>query len=287
MRKGGVVALALAGFLFLGGTVLFYSKYQKSQADYAQATAQEEETRARYVQSINEIAAIQDSLDTIGLAETPLIPAGTQSEMPQTQRDQVLGRIATLKAGLERTKDRIQELDNRLKRNGVRIAGLQRMIGDLKKRANEKEELIAQLNGQLDNLHTQVTGLTTELQTNQQELAQNQQELVARQQELATIFYTMGKKKELMKSGVIVAQGGVLGVGKTLKQSGQFNETSFTAMNTDQETVIRIPAKSVQILSPQPTSSYTLMATAKDVFELHITDAKEFRKVKHLVILMT
>jgi hypothetical protein len=79
----------------------------------------------------------------------------------------------------------------------------------------------------------------------------------------------------------------VLGVGKTLKVSGTVNEAAFTPLDTDQEQVIRIPAKKALVLSPQPTSSYTLMATGPDVMELHIVDAKEFRKVKHLVILTT
>jgi len=39
------------------------------------------------------------------------------------------------------------------------------------------------------------------------------------------------------------------------------------------------------VVSPQAPSSYTLTMTSPDVMELHITDAKEFRKVKHLVIM--
>ncbi len=287
--KTGVIVLTLPGALFLGGTALFYSKYQKSEANVAQLTAQEQETRIRYSQAIGEISTIQDSLNTIVLGEAPMIPGGSNSEVnvPASSREQVLSRIATLKAGLERTKVRIEELDARLKQNGVRIAGLQKMIGGLKKTVSEKEEQIAQLNTQVQSLNTQVTGLTTEVETKSQEIATKDQELTDKQHELATIFYTIGKKKDLTKSGVVVAQGGVLGMGKTLKVSGTVNEAAFTPLDTDQEQVIRIPAKKALVLSPQPTSSYTLMATGPDVMELHITDAKEFRKVRHLVILTT
>jgi len=285
--KTGVIALAVISALFLGGTALYYSKYQKSQENVAQLTAQGQETQMRYSQAIGEIASIQDSLDTIVLGEAPVIPGGTQSEtnLPATSREQVLSRISTLKAGLERTKERIQDLDARLKKNGVRIAGLQKMIGGLKKAVSEKEEQIAELNGQVNTLHTQVSGLTTEVETKSQEIATKDQQLTDKQHELATIFYTIGKKKELVKSGVVVAEGGVLGVGKTVKPSGKYNESSFTPLDTDQQTVIRIPAKKAMVVSPQPASSYTLMLTSPDVMELHITDAKEFRKVKHLVIM--
>jgi len=284
--KTGVIVLAVLTALFLGGTAIYYSKYQKSEENVAQLTAQEQETRIRYSQAIGEIATIQDSLNTIVLGEAPMISGGNQSEvnLPASSREQVLGRIATLKAGLERTKDRIQDLDARLKKNGIRIAGLQKMIGGLKKTVSEKEEQIAQLNGQVDQLNTRVSGLTTEVEQKTAVIETKDQELTQKQHELATIFYTVGKKKELVKSGVVVAEGGVLGVGKTLKPSGTYNESAFTPLDTDQEQVIRIPAKKAMVLSPQAPSSYTLMMTSPNVMELHIVDAKEFRKVKHLVI---
>jgi len=287
--KTGVIVLAVLSALFLGGTALYYSKFKKSEDNVAQLTAQEQETRIRYSQAIGEISTIQDSLNTIVLGEAPMIPGGSASEVnvPATSREQVLSRIATLKAGLERTKERIEQLDSKLKQNGVRIAGLQKMIGGLKKTVTEKEEQIATLTTQVQSLNTQVTGLTTEVQTKTEEIATKDQQLTDKQHELATIFYTIGKKKDLTKSGVVIAQGGVLGMGKTVKVSGTVNESAFTPLDTDQEQTIRIPAKKAMVVSAQPTSSYTLMATGPDVMELHITDAKEFRKVKHLVIITT
>src|SRR5437660_5429821 len=110
--KTGVIALALISALFLGGTALYFSKYQKSQENVAQLTAQQQETQMRYSQAINEIATIQDTLNTIVLGEAPVIPGGSQSEtnLPASSREQVLSRISTLKAGLERTKERIEDL---------------------------------------------------------------------------------------------------------------------------------------------------------------------------------
>jgi len=287
MRKSGVIALALIGLLFLGGTVLYYSKYRQSEAEFSQMTAQEHETRIKYGQAINEISMIHDSLNTIVLGEAPLLQGHAQSEvpLPPTVRDQVLGRISMLRAGLERTKERIQALDAKLKRNGVQISGLQKMIAGLKKSVAEREESIAQLNTQVQSLQTRVAGLTADVNTKEMELTTKQQELTEKQRELATIFYTVGTKKELQRAGVVVAEGGVLGVGKSLKTSTQFDESLFTPLNTDQESVIRLPATHrVLILSAQPASSYTLRITGKDEMELQITNPNEFRKVKHLVI---
>jgi uncharacterized coiled-coil protein SlyX len=284
VRRSSVIVWSLITLLLVGVSVVFYSKYKKYENDYTQLTAAEEQTRQRYENAVSEIAAIQDSLNAIVLGDEAgkLMPAQLQTEggTPQTHRDAILERIAMLKAGLERTKDRIQELDSRLKKSGIRIAGMERMIVGLKKTVAEKEQQIALLDGQVDALETQVAGLSADVEVKTMEAE-------TKQRELATIYYAMGTKKELTNSGVVESKGGVLGMGKTLKPTGQVNETIFTALDTDHENVIRIPAENAKVLSAQPVTSYTLQPVSKELVELRILDPKEFRKVRHLVILMT
>lgn len=284
MRRGPVIALALISLLLVGTTVVFYSKYQKSVASYAQLQAEDSSTRMRYSAAISEIAAIQDSLNAIVLGPDAVQarPARSQTEveLPPTYRDQVFDRIALLKDAIERTKDRITELDARLKKNGIKIAGLEKMIAGLRKSVAEKEDHIAQLTTQVDTLQTRVAGLNTEVEGQQVEIEQ-------KQRELATVFYAVGSKKELKEAGIVESEGGVLGLGKTLKPSGNFNEAVFTPLDTDHENVIRISAEKAQVLSAQPASSYVLQQVGKDMVELRIVDPKEFRKIKQVVILTT
>lgn len=282
MRRTGVFALALVALLLVGATYVFYTKYRKSAAEYVELTAQQDEMRQRYGQAINEIVTIQDSLNAIVLgpegAGSPLSQHPAEVEGAGTLHDQVLARVSTLKAAIERTKERIEELDARLKKSGVKIQGLERMIAGLRKTVSQKEETIAQLNTQVDTLQTRVAGLSVEVED-------THRVLVDTQHEMATIFYTMGSKKQLIQSGVVVAQGGVLGLGKTVKPSGQFNESSFNTLDTDQENVIRIPAHKAQVVTPQPVTSYVIQSMGENMMELRILDPKEFRKVKHLVIM--
>ena len=288
MRRPVGFVLAAVAVLLLGATAVSYSKYKKSQSDFEQATTNQEQMRQRYENAVSEIVSIQDSLNAIVLGEDHVQVAAGRTDVetnePGTLHDNVQARLAELKSAIERTKDRIEELDHRLKRSGVKIAGMEKMIEGLRKSVTEKEEHIAQLNGQVDTLQTRVVGLTTDVETKQQELSAKQEELMARQQELATVFYTMGTKKELSKSGVVESKGGVLGLGKSLKLSGQYDQSRFTALNTDQENVIRIPYQKAVVLSAQPVTSYSIQPVNKEMVELHILNATEFRKVKHLVI---
>jgi len=280
----GAVVLVLAG-----ATVFLYQRYQKSSADFVALQNEEQSMRNRYGQAINEIAAIQDSLNAIVLGDEAarLQPSDLQSEQNISARsDEVLERIAVIKAGIERTKDRIQELDAQLKKNGVKVAGLQRMMANLKKDVEQKEQLVADLTSQVEQLNTRVTGLTTEVEQNQVVIAEQASTLEERQRELGTIYYAIGSKKDLTEAGLVVAKGGVLGMGKTLEASGKVTDGSFTPLNTDQETVIHIAAEKAQVLSDQPASSYALQQVGKEL-ELRILDPKQFRTVKHLVIVTT
>jgi predicted RNase H-like nuclease (RuvC/YqgF family) len=289
MRKSVGIVLALISVLLLGATVVSFVNYKKSAAQFAEATASEANMRLRYDRAVSEIVTIQDSLNVIVLGPdaSRFVSAAPldESQPPGTLHDAVLSRIASLKASIERTKERIEELDARLKKNGVQIVGLEKMIARLRGAVSEKEARIAELSTQVDTLSTRVAGLSVQVDNQQLELTVKQDELTSKQRELATIFYAMGTKKELTSSGVVESKGGVLGIGKTLEPTGYFDEAAFVSLDTDQENVIRIPAERAQVLSAQPLASYVLEPIGKEMYELRILDAVQFRKVKHLVIL--
>ncbi|HET9950809.1 MAG TPA: hypothetical protein VFS09_03330 [Candidatus Eisenbacteria bacterium] len=289
MRRGVVAILAIGCAVLLGATAVSYSKYKKSEAQFQQATADQADMQQRYDRAVNEIVSIQDSLSAIVLGpnDSRSVPPSTQLETPQTIHDTTLSRIAMLKSAIERTKERIEELDTRLKKSGVKIQGLEKMIAGLKNSVSEKEQQIASLNGQVDTLSTRVAGLSQQVNQQEVELTIKQDEITAKQHELATVFYAVGTKKELTTSGVVESKGGVLGFGKTVKPTGQFNEASFTPLDTDQENVIRIPAEKAQVISAQPATSYVIQPVDEKTVELKILNAEEFRKVKHVVILTT
>jgi hypothetical protein len=280
----GVAAIAV---LLLVATGLLFMKYRQTSAEFASAKQAEESARGSYTEAINSIAEIQDSLNTIVLGDSSvgLVPSSYQGEhrLTESRGDEVLDKIAMLKAGLERTKSRIMDLDQRLKESGIHVAGLQHMLVNLKRSVKEKEMAIADLTGRVDSLQTQVTGLAATVQQKDSDIAAQAQTIEDKRRELGTVLYVIGSKKDLTKQGVLTAKGGVLGMGKTLEPTGKADETLFTAIDTDMETTVHIPATKVQVVSNQPASSYQLTKVGNET-ELHIIDPKEFRTVKHLVI---
>ena len=272
MRAPRVVFVAVL-LVAVGSAGVFFQKYHQSTTALAAEQAENEATRGHYAAAIGSIAAIQDSLNAIvlGDAAARLTPSGYEVErnLSASQGDLVLAKIGLLKAGVERSKARIEELDRNLKKSGLKIEGLERLMASLRRSVAKKEEMIAQLTTQVDSLHTQVDGLT----------ASNEE----KRQELGTVFCMMGSKKELTTAGAVVATGGVLGLGKTLKPTGDIDESRCLAIDTDQETTVDIPAKKALVVSAQPATSYALESLGDHTL-LRILDPKEFRKVRHLVI---
>lgn len=269
------------GLLVLAGlSAVLYFQNRQGQLALQEARAREDATHRRYESAIDDIAAIQDSLNaiTFGEDQNDLSSSGVSAErrLSPNRTDDALQRVAILRNGIQRTRERIVELETRLKESGKKNAGLERMISNLKAGLKTKEEMVAQLTGQVDQLNTQVTSLNSTVVTQDSTLEE-------RRRELGTVYYVIGPRQELLKSGAVVARGGVLGLGKTLDPSGQVNEAQFKPIDTDMETVIPIAASKVRVLSAQPPNSYTIEEVAGG-FQLRITDPVEFRKVRHLVV---
>jgi uncharacterized coiled-coil protein SlyX len=291
MRKSLSYSLGAVIIILLAASGVLFAKYRKTTADYNASKASEEASQARYAQTIDAIAEIQDSLNAISVGDTSvqMISRDLAEEKrlgQQPNNEEAMERIAVLRSVVLRSKERIRELEASLSKSGHKVKGLEKMIAGLKKSVADKETAIAQLTEQVNGLQTQVTDLNTTVQENQVALVERDSTIEEHRKELATVYVAVGNKKELQQQGVIVAKGGVLGMGKSFRPANAPVQTAFTPLDTDQETVIRTQAtklENAKVLSAQPAGSYELVAVDGHV-ELHILDPKEFRKIRQLVI---
>jgi len=195
-----------------------------------------------------------------------------------------LDRIAMLRQSIQNSKDRITMLETNLKKSGIKVNGLQRLVANLKKSVADREAEVAVLTTRVDSLNTQVTGLTATVTEREDTLRTRDTQIEDKRRELATVFYAVGTKGDLQKAGVIRSSGGVLGLGKTVVPTTNPDPNAFTAMDTDQSSVIHISSTKARVISAQPLASYELVPTGGGM-DLHIVNPTEFRKIKQVVIL--
>jgi hypothetical protein len=288
MRRPVVIILVIVGLALVAGLVVMFQRYTQVSSDYRDMKSAEESVRSQYAQAFDVIAEIQDSLSTVALSDSSvrMLARAARDEQKATdvRRNEALERISLINASIERSKERIRKLEDNVRRSGVRIVGMERMLTTLKESLAAKEQLVTVLTGRVDTLTTQVSDLTTTVAQTQDTLRIRDLTIEQKQRDLATVFYIIGSKKMLTDAGVVAARGGLLGIGKTLLQTGKLDESRFTTIDTDRQRVIHTGAARVEVLSAQPVASYTLQLVDAKV-DLQITNPAEFRKVKHLVVM--
>lgn len=288
MRKTTQWVLIGITVLLAGAATALYMQNQKTQEQLASTKLSESQVQDRYDRTIESIAEIQDSLDAIAVGPEgrAMFEGKTEAErrMSGPNRQDALDRIAALRTSIAQNKQRIQELEQNVKKSGVQVKSLNRLIASLKRNVTEKEDEIAILNTRVESLSTQVTTLTTTVAEREDTLRTRDTQLEDKRRELATIYYVVGDKDRLKDSGVIETKGGVLGVGKTITPSRTPDLAVFQPLDTDQETVIRTGTPKARLISAQPAGSYQLQLVNGQM-ELHILNPTEFRKVKQVVIL--
>jgi hypothetical protein len=288
MKKTTQWVLIGATVLFAGIATALYVDNRKTDTELANAKLSESQVQERYSRTIESIAEIQDSLDAISLGPegTAMFEGKTEAErrMSGANRRDALDRIAVLRTSIAQNKERILQLESSVKKSGVKVAGMEKLIASLKRNVAEKEDMVAILNTRVESLNTQVTGLTATVIEREDTLRTRDTQLEDRRRELATVYVAVGTKDQLKDSGVIESKGGVLGIGKTVTPSRTPDPAAFTAVDTDEETVIRIPGEKARLISAQPAGSYELRLVGTQM-ELHILNPTEFRKVKQVVIL--
>lgn len=287
MRRPVVIGGIAVMVLLAGAATWAFAKYQSRTQEFHVLQEDNLEMRDRYGEAIGEIVAIQDSLNAIVLGEEEarlVSELDSESRLTRTEGDLALARISVIKAGIERTKARIQELDRDLKQRGVKIAGLEKMIDGLKRSVADKEARVAALTTQVDTLQSRVTVLATHVEAQEQTIAEQSEDIEEKRREASTVYYVAGTKKELTESGAVIASGGLLGIGRTLEPTGHVDPARARPVDTDLQTVIRIPSDRVEVISAQPANSYRLQVVGEET-ELVIVDPDAFRQVKHLVVM--
>ena len=288
MRRPNSIMLALVVLLLVAATATLWQRNQQLAASVDNARKSQDATNSQYSDAISAISAIQDSLGALGVPEAiaPVLPGtqATERGLSAARGREALDRIALLKAGITRTKARIRQLESRLHGNGLHIAGLESMLNTMRRTLAERETQVAAMAAQVDSLNTQVTGLTAVVTTARDMIQTQTQTIETQRQDLGRVFYVIGSKQDLERAGVVKATGGVLGLGKTLLATGDATPALYKSIDTDAEQVLTIPSHRARVLSAQPAASYTLVPVGNQM-ELHITDAREFRTVKRVVIM--
>jgi hypothetical protein len=238
-----------------------------------------------FIASFNEVEA---NLDAVAAKQNIIVKnADKPGELKPNQKARINDEIASINALMEQNRKKIVELDRKLKSSGNKNANLTKAVETLNAQLVQKFVELKDLNARLDALNVQCAQLETSVNILTAENAAKDQTIAEETAALHTAYYVVGKAKDLQDANLIDRKGGLLGIGRTSKLSGDFDNSKFTRIDYTQTGTIAVNSD-MKIITSHPSDSYTLDTDDKDkdkVTNIRILNAEKFWSAsKYLVV---
>lgn len=294
MKKFPILTVAIASMLTISCKDNSQQTAPASMLDSTDVvTMSREELEATLMTQDTLIALVNDiSADMIQLKSIEMIvssPTGISGETA-SQKQQIIADMQAVKQTLAERRQRLAELEKKLKDNSAQNATLLKTIENLKAQIEQNEVTIqtltkelAEANIKISNLTVTVDSLNTNVATEKAEKAKAQEEASNLTTELNTCYYAIGSKKELEEHNII--QSGFLR--KTKIMQGDYQMGYFTAIDKRTSTTIALHSKKAKILTNQPTDSYKIVDDANGLKILEITNPSRFWAASNYLVIQT
>lgn len=208
------------------------------------------------------VKEVSTSLQQIKQLENIMTVAAAHPAENAGQRAQILSDIACLKKKVQQRKEKLQQLETRLRDSTINNKELTETIEALRIQIDSqieeidglRQQLIAanekidMLNGEVDSLNTTITAVSGEL-----DVAQDASLRLAN--ELNTCYYVIATKSDLKKHNII--ESGFLRKTKLMK--GDFDKGYFVISDKRVLDTLALGTPKARILTTHPEASYELL----------------------------
>lgn len=201
------------------------------------------------------------------------------------QREDILKNIQLAGKMLSDNRKRISKLKSQLGKYKLQNTELSKRLEEADTRIADYEQQLAGLRQELADKNTQLADLSTKAEKLQFESIMQKEFADKYENELNTAYYTKGSSRELKKSGVIVKEGGVLGLGATEELNDQYPERMFAKIDIRKTTSIPVNAKKARLVTTHPDGTYEMKEVNGQIASLEIKNPDEFWKIsRHMVL---
>lgn len=223
---------------------------------------------------------IEDNLAMINFKEDEIRIKSQDVELAEDGKQWILQQIQNINQLREDNKRKVNQLAKQLKNKNNKIASLEKLVTSLQGKIVDQDVEIDMLRSELEDLDREYVELLEAYE------AQSTMtfELM---QDANKVFYAYGTEKELIDNGVIVKEGGFIGIGKKTNLKGDFNDEYFTEADLTKTQSIDIDGgDKLKLITDHPSSSYAI-ETKGTMHQIKISNEKNFWKVsKYLVVIV-
>jgi uncharacterized coiled-coil protein SlyX len=208
-----------------------------------------------------------------------------KSENGKIDRKAIANDIQTLDALLEDNKQKLANLNEKLRKSGIKITQLENKIAELNKVIEERDAELAEARKVIGEKDNQIASLNNTVNDMQVNLDKKDTAMVHQQNENAKVFYTIGTLKELKAKGLVEYNGGVLGLGRTKTIANEMNSADFKVADRRKVSSIPVNAAKAKLITEHPAGSYEFVEDKGQIASLEIKDADRFWKYSKYMVL--
>ncbi len=215
---------------------------------------------------------VQANLAKINIKEDEIRVRSSNPEITSEDQQWILQEIQNINFLREQNAKKVRNLQGKIKDQTLKISELENMVDRLVLQIQSRDEEIASLKRTLADLDMEYAELFDEYQE-QVELALDVMK------EMNTVHYSYGTLDELVENGVLVREGGFIGIGRKTTIADDMNQDYFQHLDKTKTKQINIIGEDPEIITDHPVSSYEWKGN-----KLIITDAEKFWRISNYLV---
>ncbi len=293
VTKGALIT-GIIGLLILIGLGIFgYSRYQR---DHNTQVALLESQKLQFTDQLTQrdsmindwlitFDEIEKNLNAIKQRENILNVKASEGELSKTKKDQVLEDIRYINSLIEENNKKIARLNAQLKKSGTTITGLQTRIAELEASMRQYESEITQLKSILVTKDSEIEQLNTRVYALKDTLNMKDETISQQTSELNKAFLATGTFRDLKAKGLLLKEGGFLGIGRKESLAADFPDSLFKTIDVTRTKTIPVNSKNARLITEHPTGSYEMIReNEKSIAYIEIKNPGEFWKISKYAV---
>lgn len=232
---------------------------------------------------LNIVSEIQTGFDKINEAEGR-INIDESGELKASERDKMQENMEFIAKTLDNNRQKIAELEGKLKASGNEVAGLKKLVKSLNNQLADKTQQIAKLTSEIAEKNIKITELDdvvealsndvkalTETKAAQEETIANQDAMLNR------AWYVYGTARELKEQNILKN-------GQVLSQN-DFNMDYFTPIDIRSDVTFPLYAKHADLLTTHPEGSWYTEEDNEGKLTFVISDPSAFWSISRYMVI--
>ncbi|MGA9364245.1 MAG: hypothetical protein WBW16_07745 [Bacteroidota bacterium] len=289
MKTIGVALVSLISIaLLFGGCSNRAEQLEKEKAELQEAIKSRDQFMQDILASINEV---HSKLESARARENTIMQqtnayAEKKGAVNVADRESIMRQITDIDSSLSEGRQKLADLQSRLKSSKIQYASLNKMVSDLKESLEQREQSIAQLNERVSSLENEVAEKTKLVAAKDSVIDQRDSTVRAQIEMLNTAYYVVGKKDDLESKGIIKNDGGFMWglIGSTTVLANGFDNTYFKPIDKSREMTIEIAGKIDKIVPERNASYYVKEEKSDSLSTLQIVRPDYFWQQNLLVV---